>query len=62
MKAVVDPDVCIGCTLCTQICPDIFRMEGEKAVSYVSPVPKNLEEPCKNAAEQCPVSAIRIEK
>lgn len=25
----IDRDCCIGCEVCTQICPDVFRMEGE---------------------------------
>ncbi len=47
MSARVDPEICIGCTLCTQVCPEVFRMEGDKAVSYVNPVPKKLEESAK---------------
>ncbi|MCM8789458.1 MAG: ferredoxin [Candidatus Omnitrophica bacterium] len=62
MKAIVDPDICIGCTLCTQICPEVFRMEGEKAAAYVNTVPRDVEETCKQAVDECPVTAIKIEK
>ncbi len=58
MKALVDPEICIGCTLCTQVCPEVFRMEGEKAVVYVSTVPTEAESACLDAVGQCPVSAI----
>ena len=61
MKARVDPDICIGCTLCTQTCPEVFRMEGDKSVAYVSPVPNKIEDACRKAADDCPVSAITIE-
>lgn len=61
MKERVDPDICIGCTLCTQSCPDVFRMEGDKAVAYVAVVPKAVEAACKQAADECPVAAIIIE-
>lgn len=27
---VVDQECCIGCEVCTQICPGVFRMEGEE--------------------------------
>ncbi|MGE5197723.1 MAG: ferredoxin [Deltaproteobacteria bacterium] len=60
MKAVVDQEKCIGCTLCTQVCPEVFKMEGDKAVAYVNPVPRELEEKCKDAAQQCPVEAITV--
>ena len=61
MKAKVDPDICIGCALCTQTCPQIFRMEADKALASTMIVPKDLESLCKQAAEECPVNAITIE-
>jgi ferredoxin len=61
MKAKVDPEVCIGCTLCTQICPKVFKMEGDKAIAYVDIVPKELEAACRQAADDCPVAAITAE-
>jgi len=27
---VVDQECCISCEVCTQICPEVFRMEGEE--------------------------------
>jgi ferredoxin len=60
MKAFVDPDICIGCSLCTQTCPEVFRMEQEKAVFYVSLVPEKIKDPCRKAAQECPVNAIKI--
>jgi len=47
IKAKVDTDLCIGCTLCTQTCPQVFRMEGDKAVAFVGIVPKEAEDTCK---------------
>lgn len=61
MKARVDPDICIGCTLCAQTCPEVFRMEGDKAIAYVSIVHRDAEDTCKQAADECPVTAIIIE-
>jgi ferredoxin len=26
---VVDPDCCIGCEVCVQLCPEVFRMDGD---------------------------------
>lgn len=62
MKSAVDVDTCIGCELCVQACPDVFRMEGDKAVVYIGEVPSGNEEDCHEAADQCPVDAITIEE
>jgi len=61
MKAKVDKDLCIGCGLCVTTCAEVFKMQDDKAVVYVSVVPKAAEETCKQAAEECPVTAIIIE-
>ncbi|MFA5156725.1 MAG: ferredoxin [Candidatus Omnitrophota bacterium] len=60
MKAVVNPEICIGCTLCVGTCAEVFRMEGDKAVANRDPVPPNLYDCCRRAAEECPVAAIEI--
>lgn len=62
MKAKVDPELCIGCTLCTATCPEVFIMKEDKAVVCVDIVPKNAEAACKQAADECPVVAIIIEQ
>jgi len=60
MKAKVDPDLCVGCGLCVQTCPEVFRLEEDKAVVYVIPVPKDAEKRCPQAADECPTTAIII--
>ena len=60
MKARVDQEACIGCELCTQICPQVFRMEGDKAAAYVEIVPEKEKERALKAAEECPVNAITV--
>ena len=60
MKANVDADMCTGCGLCPDICPAVFRMEGD--VALAGPVPADEEASCRDAAESCPVEAISIEE
>ena len=61
MKAKVDPDLCISCELCVNLCPEVFRMEEGKAVAYAPEVPPAAAQTCQQAAEQCPVDAITTE-
>lgn len=60
MKAKVDAELCIGCSLCADTCPEVFRMEEDKAVVFVNVVPAEAFELCRRAADECPVTAIEI--
>ena len=61
MKAVVDADLCTGCELCVQTCPDVFEMEDDVAKVKGDEIPEDSEDCAKQAAEECPVEAIEIE-
>jgi ferredoxin len=62
MKATVDQSLCIGCGLCADACPEVFEMADDKAQAKVNPVPPEAEGSCREAADQCPVTAINIEE
>jgi len=61
MKAVVDKDLCTGCGLCEDTCPEVFEVKDGIAIVKVSKVPEDLIESCKQAADDCPVEAITCE-
>ncbi|HTZ11887.1 MAG TPA: ferredoxin [Candidatus Margulisiibacteriota bacterium] len=60
MRASVDQQICIGCTLCTQTCAAVFKMEEDKAVAYKNPVPQENHACAQKATEECPVQAITL--
>jgi len=60
MKVKIDPDVCIGCSLCVSTCPEVFRMDSDKAVVYAATVPPNVKAACLTAVDECPVTAIIV--
>ncbi len=62
MRVRVDEETCIGCGLCADTCPEVFEMNDDKARVKVDVVPEDVADTCREAAENCPVEAIQIEK
>jgi ferredoxin len=61
MKTVIDREACIGCGLCEDICPEVFRM-GDDGIAYVldeNPAAEAYID-VQDAVETCPVTAISI--
>lgn len=55
----VDKKKCIGCGLCSSICEEVFEMKDMKA--HVKKGKEKSKVGCvKEAAESCPVSAIKV--
>ncbi len=57
-KVTVDASACVGCGLCEQICPDVFKIEGD-GIAHVksqSCTTCNVSE----IVDQCPVRAIKL--
>jgi ferredoxin len=62
MKATIDRNNCIGCGVCADTCPDVFRMADDGlAEGYVVPVPTSAEDTALEARDSYPVSVITVE-
>ncbi len=57
-RVYVDEDVCIGCGTCEGICPEVFRLNEEKAVSEVIKPDGGPEDLIRDAIDSCPAQAI----
>jgi ferredoxin len=61
MKARITED-CISCGRCVEICPEVFEMGEDMAHVKVADIPEEFERATQEAADECPTSAIIIER
>lgn len=62
MNVSIDESGCIGCGLCTQVCPEVFEMDDSGVAEVImEEVPENLEDSVQEAADSCPVEVITVE-
>ena len=62
MKVTIDAELCTGCELCCDTCPEVFEMGDDVATVKVDEVPADAEDSAREAAEDCPSEAISIEE
>ncbi len=60
MKVKIDKELCTGCGLCEETCPDIFKLNEEEDIAEV--IKNDYEESdemcIEEAIENCPTEAI----
>jgi len=61
MKARVTED-CISCGRCVEICPEVFEMGEDRARVKMDAIPEQYQDATQEAADECPTSAIIVER
>jgi ferredoxin len=61
MKVVVDMNKCQDHGQCVFASPDVFSLDGEGHLRYVPDPDDALRDEVEEAADVCPLQAIRIE-
>ncbi len=60
MTLTINEEVCIGCGVCMQVCPDVFKLDEDEGKGTIIKAEISEEEiDCvKKAADSCPVGCI----
>ena len=59
MNPQVDESLCSACSICSDICPEVFEMGDDGFAKVINPAPgADLEEKVKEAKDSCPSGAI----
>lgn len=60
MKVKIDKELCTGCGLCEETCPDIFKLDEDEDIAIVTKTDYDeYDEECiQEAVESCPSEAI----
>lgn len=56
-KPTVDLDLCTGCGVCVDICPEVFALNDDGLSTVINPTGAP-EDKIQEAIESCPVDAI----
>ncbi|MDD5044762.1 MAG: ferredoxin [Candidatus Omnitrophica bacterium] len=58
-KVVVDANLCVGCGLCEQQCPEVFKVEADGIAHVIGQTCASCK--VEEVVPQCPVEAIKLQ-
>ncbi len=61
-KVRIDDDECIGCESCVELCPDVFRFNGDTDKAEVIDEDMGGEECVEEAVASCPAECIHVDE
>lgn len=59
-KPEVDQTKCIGCGMCTSLCPQVFKIMEDSKAHVITDNCGPCD--CQNVVDSCPVDAISLKK
>ncbi|MBI9101916.1 MAG: ferredoxin [Spirochaetales bacterium] len=62
MKIKVNSEFCLGCGLCEELVPEIFRLKGDTVELINDVIPEEISERVEFAIEDCPGKAIQTKR
>lgn len=61
MKVTIDESACTGCGVCSEACPEVFKLGDDNiAKVIVDEVPAGKEDAVRECAANCPVTCINV--
>ncbi|MHB8781224.1 MAG: ferredoxin [Candidatus Geothermincolia bacterium] len=61
MRARVDEDLCTGCAVCEDMCPEVFQV-GDDDLAHIISEEECEEHDLRDVAAECPNEAIIVEE
>ena len=61
LRVVVNRDKCRGYGICAEICPDVYKLDGQGFAYVEADAPIELEGLVVEACDNCPEEAITVE-
>jgi len=62
MKVLINKEECIGCGSCSELCPEVFRLDEDTEKAKVILPEGDAKECIEEAMETCPMSCIHGEE
>lgn len=61
LKVIIDKAACCGYGICNEICPEVYKLDGNGIVYVDDPiVPEGMEDSAREGCDACPQSVLEL--